>query len=52
MVRYNVVKVFVSGPLTGLSVTDCTTVKLEVGRTYKAAVGKSVYTVLSCEVAV
>lgn len=45
---YRVTKSFVSGPLKGLTVTETTSVKFEVGRIYKPCAGASAYRVEAC----
>ena len=47
--KYEVTKRFVSGLLEGLTITETTLVKFEVGRTYTPAAGSSSYVVERCE---
>lgn len=47
--QFEVTKRFVSGLLEGLTITETTTVRFEVGRTYTPAAGSSAYVVTRCE---
>lgn len=46
-----ITKMFVSGPLEGIAVTEKTSVQMEVGKIYKPCAGGSAYKVTSCELA-
>jgi len=46
MQKFEITKRFVAGFLEGLTITEVTTVKFEVGKTYRA-IGGSDYTILS-----
>ena len=46
---YNVTRVFLDGPLKGLTFTDTTSVKFVEGQTYKGILGTSLFIVTKVE---
>ncbi len=46
---YKVTKLFTSGFLADMQVTEVTTVEFEVGKHYVACAGSSEYAVIACE---
>ena len=45
---YRVTRRFTSGNLKGLTFTETTPVRMEVGRTYTPCAGSSAYVILEC----
>jgi hypothetical protein len=45
---YKVTKLFLKGLLKGMKITEVTSVKFTVGKTYKACVGHSSYKIIEC----
>ena len=45
---YSVTKTFVSGLLKGITITETTPVKFEIGKVYKACAGSSDYRIDNC----
>jgi hypothetical protein len=49
MTTYTITKSFTSGLLKGITVTEQTSIRFEIGAAYKGAVKSSSYTIISCQ---
>lgn len=49
MPTYRVTKQFISGLLSGLTITETTSVVFTVGKTYTPCAGSSAYVVIACD---